>query len=141
MQLKSLVLLASVLHACAPRGDGPADSASTEPDVITAEDSITPVPAGPAFRLAGNEPFWNVQIDSVGIVLRTIEDTVGNRFPPTQPILVGDTLRWNTVNEVSKLEAIVIGEPCSDTMSDKTWTHKAIVTIDRRRLRGCAERR
>lgn len=141
MQLRSLFLLFAVLHACMPRGDGPADSASTEPDVVTAEDSMAAVPAGPAFRLIGNEPFWNVQIDSAGIVLRTIEDTVGNRFPSTQPILVGDTLRWNTVNEVSELEAIVVEQPCSDTMSDKTWTHKAIVTIDRRRLQGCAERR
>jgi uncharacterized membrane protein len=91
--------------------------------------------------LIGNEPFWNLEIDSTGMVFRTPEDTVGNHFPPSQPILVGDTLRWNSANQVSEVEAIVVPQSCSDTMSDKTWTHKAIVTIDRRRLEGCAERR
>jgi uncharacterized membrane protein len=133
-----ILLVGSVL-ACGPRGDGTADS--TDPDLVTAEDTLAAVPAGPAFRLIGNEPFWNLEIDSTGMVFRTPEDTVGNHFPPSQPILVGDTLRWNSANQVSEVEAIVVPQSCSDTMSDKTWTHKAIVTIDRRRLEGCAERR
>jgi uncharacterized membrane protein len=137
----SFILFAAFVTACAPRSDQPDDSAATEPDVVTAEDSAAAVPPGPAFRLLGNEPFWNLQIDSTGIVFRTIEDTAGNRFPATQPVMVGDTLRWNSVNEVSEVEAIVVPQECSDTMSDRKWPYRAIVIIDRRRLRGCAERR
>jgi uncharacterized membrane protein len=125
--------------ACGQRADQRADS--TEPDIVTAEDSMAAVPAGPAFRLIGNEPFWSLEIDSTGMVFRTPEDSSGNRFPPSQPVMVGDTLRWNSVNQVSEVEAMVVPQPCSDTMSDRKWTHKAIVTIDRRRLEGCAERR
>jgi len=133
------ILLLGYTLACGPRTEQGVDS--TEPDLVTAEDTMAAVPAGPAFRLLGNEPFWSLEIDSTGMVFRTPEDSAGNRFPPSQPVLVGDTLRWNSANQVSEVEAIVVPQPCSDTMSDKTWTHKAIVTIDRRRLEGCAERR
>lgn len=132
-------LLLTISSACTPRDDQASDS--IDPDAVTADDTLAAVPAGPAFRLIGNEPFWNLEINSGGMVFRTPEDTVGNRFPPSQPVMAGDTVRWNSANQVSVVEAIVVPQACSDTMSDKTWTHKAIVTIDRRKLEGCAERR
>lgn len=133
------ILLVVVTLACGTRAEQRVDS--TEADIVTAEDSLSPVPAGPAFRLIGNEPFWSLEIDSTGMVFRTPDDSAGNRFPPSLPVLVGDTLRWNSANQVSVIEALVVPQSCSDTMSDKAWTHKAIVTIDRRMLEGCAERR
>lgn len=140
-RLVGLSAVLGVVVACGSPEQGMPGSAATEPDVVTDTDSLAEAPPTPAFRLAGNEPFWNVMIDSSGLVLRTPDDTVGNRFPATQPIAYGDTLRWNSVNQVSEIEALVIERPCQDTMADKTWTHTARVTIDRRRLEGCAERR
>lgn len=115
--------------ACGQRGEQVVDSlmASDETQV------------SPAFRLRGNEPFWALDIDSAGMVFRTPEDTAGNRFPASLPIAVGDTLRWNSANEVSRIEVVVTKQQCSDSMADKTWTHTAMVMIDQRHLEGCAE--
>lgn len=137
----SLVLVV----ACA-RGEGtPTDTTAiveTEPDIVTAEDSLAPEPALPAFQLIGTEPFWGLRIDSTGMTFTTPVDTAGERFSRSMPVMVGDTLRWNSLDNAGReIEALVITGTCSDGMSDKQWTHRARVTIGRDRYEGCAERR
>jgi uncharacterized membrane protein len=138
------------LAACAGAPDrrgsdtaGPATAApdSTEPDFITDADTLGPQPVEPAFRLLGNEPFWNLTIDSTGLRFRTPEDTAGLRFGFTRAVAVGDSLRWNSVGDAGRIEAIVAPATCSDGMSDRVWLYRARVTIGTRRYTGCAERR
>jgi uncharacterized membrane protein len=80
-------------------------------------------------------------VDSSVIRYITPEDTAGSRFPPVKPLQLGDTLRWTTSTPSTILEAWVVPQSCSDGMSDRTWTHKASVTVGSRKLEGCAERR
>ncbi|MGQ0646627.1 MAG: hypothetical protein ACT4P7_03590 [Gemmatimonadaceae bacterium] len=79
---------------------------STDPDIVT--DTLGPQPVSPAFRLIGNEPFWGLTIDSTGMRFRTPEDTAGLRFGASIPVMVGDSLRWNSLGEGGTIEAIVV---------------------------------
>ncbi|MBC7897791.1 MAG: hypothetical protein H7066_20395 [Cytophagaceae bacterium] len=131
------------LMACAGETERHADSAapdSTKPDVITEADTTGPEPVEPAFRLLGTEPFWNLQIDSVGLRFRTPEDTAGQVFGATRAVLVGDSLRWNSVGDAGMIEAVVAPEQCSDGMSDKTWPYRARVVLGKTTYTGCAEK-
>jgi uncharacterized membrane protein len=131
------------LLACAGETARTVDSAapdSTEPDVITEADTTGPEPVEPAFRLLGNEPFWNLQIDAAGLRFRTPEDTAGQVFGATRAILVGDSLRWNSVGDAGIIEAVVAPAQCSDGMSDKTWPFRARVVLGKTTYVGCAER-
>lgn len=134
-----------IAAACA-RGEGTlGDTASmteTEPDIVTAADSLAPEPVLPTFQLIGTEPFWGLRIDSAGMTFTTPVETAGERFSRSMPVMVGDTLRWNSLDSAGRaIEALVITGTCSDGMSDKQWSHRARVTIGRDRYEGCAERR
>ena len=99
-----------------------------------------PAPAAPArsFWVAGNEPFWAIQIDSVGIRYRTPDDTAGVRFPPMAPIVRGDTLQWVGRSERDTFDIVVWKGSCSDGMSDREWTWTARVTVGGTSHHGCA---
>lgn len=136
-----LLLLVACTRAEQPARDTSTANA-TEPEVITDADTLGPAPEAPAFQLIGTEPFWGLRIDSAGMTFTTPVDTAGERFPASTPILVGDTLRWNSLDSAGHMvEAIVITAPCSDGMSDKRWSHRARLTIGRDLYEGCAERR
>jgi uncharacterized membrane protein len=134
-----------LLAACARQGQPASDTAlvtEAEPEIITDADTLGPSPELPTFQLIGTEPFWGLRIDSVGMTFTTPVDTAGERFPSSTPVLVGDTLRWNSLDSAGRMvEAIVITAPCSDGMSDKVWSHRARVIIGREQYDGCAERR
>ena len=114
---------------------------STEPDVITEFDTLGPAPIEPSFRLAGNEPFWSLTIDSAGLRFRTPEDTSGQRFAATLAVLHGDSLRWNSSNDNGMIEVVVAPARCPDTMADKVWPYRATVLVGKARYTGCGERR
>jgi uncharacterized membrane protein len=139
------LLLIAAIAACGGEPRQPAADSSTpdntEPDIITDADTLGPQPVEPAFRLLGNEPFWNLTIDSTGIRFRTPEDTAGLRFGFTHAVMVGDSLRWNSVGDAGMIEAVVAAAECSDGMSDKVWPYRSRVTIGAQRYTGCAERR
>jgi uncharacterized membrane protein len=162
MRTALAVTVACLSLGCTPRDDQPADSGVAAPDIAIgdtaataprpkakADTAVPAVPkaptyeivAGPSFRLVGNEPFWSLQIDSSMIRYRTPDDTSGTTFPPVKPLQLGDTLRWTASNPSTIIEAFVVPQACSDGMSDRSWTHKASVTIGSRKLEGCAERR
>lgn len=148
-RLHCVVGLALCLGGCAKETRTATDSTaavtaapdSTEPDVITGADTTGPELVEPSFRLVGNEPFWNLQIDSTGLRLRTPEDTAGKVFGFTHAVRVGDSLRWNSVGDAGVIEAVVAPEKCSDGMSDKTWPFRARVVIGKTTYTGCAEKR
>ena len=147
----ALALAACLAVACrGPARDASSDTARaaadtsavepTEPDIITEADTTGPGPEVPRYVLFGNEPFWSLTIDSAGLRFRTPEDTTGVRFGTTTPVLVGDSLRWNSVGDEGMVEAIVAPARCSDGMSDSTWSYRARLTIGKREYTGCARR-
>ncbi|MBK8248537.1 MAG: hypothetical protein IPK85_14180 [Gemmatimonadetes bacterium] len=136
-----LLLLVGCARAEQPANDT-ATVAATEPEILTDADTLGRQPEPPVFQLIGTEPFWGLRIDSNGMIFTTPVDTAGEQFPPSTPVLVGDTLRWNSLDSAGHMvEAIVITAPCSDGMSDKRWSHRARLTIGGDLYEGCAERR
>jgi uncharacterized membrane protein len=131
----------ALLVACGGETPATGDTlGQTEPDQVTAADSQGPAPMPSRFRAFGNEPFWALDVDSSELRFRTPEDTAGQRFEPVQPILAGDSLRWTTVGDSGTLELVVRAAPCSDGMSDSTWTHTSRLMIGTRSFTGCARR-
>jgi uncharacterized membrane protein len=93
------------------------------------------------FRAVGTEPFWALEIDSTGFRFRTPDDTSGTLWPPSTPLVSGDTLRWVQKTERGEIEARIWPAQCSDGMSDRTWEYSAAVRIDTTKYNGCAESR
>lgn len=127
------------------RGQGsPADSASAEsvsaaqrpPSAAAAHASV---PGTVAFKALGTEPFWALELTSHGMRFSTPEDTAGIRFPSIEPTTAGDTLRWTGETERTRIDVRIWPEQCSDGMSDRTWTHAAVVQVDTTTYRGCAD--
>lgn len=96
--------------------------------------------AAGAFRALGTEPFWNLEIRSEGLRFITPDDTVGMRFPPITPTMVGDTTRWVGETERAPIDVRIWPARCSDGMSDRVWALTAVMTINQTVYRGCAER-
>jgi uncharacterized membrane protein len=86
----------------------------------------------------GTEPFWALEINQTGLRFMTPEDTAGARYPWSNPTSLGDTLRWHSVTQGHALDARVWLAACSDGMSDRIWTHRAVVRVDTVTYRGCA---
>lgn len=116
MKVLVLVLSGAVLLGCSREGD--------------------PIPA---YRAAGTEPFWGLSIDDEGMRFTTPEHPEGRLFPPTAPVVDGNSLRWSVVSGTASIDARIQPGQCSDMMSDKLWTHNAVVQIDQTNYRGCAE--
>ncbi len=131
--------------ACTAAREAPLDSTAiteTEPDTVSASDTLRPEPREPAFQLIGTEPFWGLRIDSTGLVFTTPMDMAGEHFGASRAVMVGDTLRWNSIDSAGRiLDAFIVPGTCSDGMSDKVWTHRAWLAIGKSRYEGCAERR
>jgi uncharacterized membrane protein len=90
------------------------------------------------FRVVGTEPFWALEINATGLRFVTPEDTAGARYPMSSPVSSGDTLRWHATMGGRTLDARVWPAACSDGMSDRIWTHRALVRVDSVTYRGCA---
>lgn len=93
----------------------------------------------PVFRVIGTEPFWGLDINDQGLRFTTPENMEGLVFPPFDPAVDGDSLRWSGETERRSIDVHIQPGECSDMMSDKLWTHTAVVQIDGTSYRGCAE--
>lgn len=149
-----LALALSSLAACqreqgsAVPNAGALDSASAFGDA--AKDSAlaaTGTPPAPsaigAFHAVGTEPFWGLIISESGLTFSTPESQDGTRFPAALPSLEGKSYRWSSSTpapDAHRIEVTIVERPCSDGMSDKTWTHAASVRFDGRQFEGCADR-
>lgn len=133
------VLLLAWLGACA--GDGGKHAARSD-----SAGTAAPSPAAAAipdsgigtFRVAGTEPFWALEITRRELRFITPEDTSGLRFPRDPSVTSGDTLRWSAMAYGTTIEARIWPSQCSDGMSDRVWTHRAVVRVDSTTYRGCA---
>lgn len=126
------VLLVGSLGACtASGGERGADSAPADAVVRAGT-------AGRSFHVVGNEPFWSLEITAGGLRFRTPEDTSGARFPAATRSAAGDTLTWNAAAGGRTIDARLWPATCSDGMSDREWTHTAVVRVDTTTYRGCA---
>lgn len=118
-------------------------SATAAKDAALASTDSAPAPRTVGeFRAVGNEPFWAVQVNASGITLKTPEQQGGIVFPVPLPRIEGKKFHWASSTPAPNAHTIditIVEGECSDTMSDKKWTHTASVVIDGRLLTGCAE--
>lgn len=97
------------------------------------------------FIALGTEPFWNVTINSGGIVYSTPE--VNNRrYPYTAPITAmgrpADLVRVYRLNgQPSGVLVIKKVNSCSDGMSDNVYPYDATLILGDRVMEGCARKR
>lgn len=122
-------LLAAALMACTERGAPPPRDTS----LVSARQ-----PEPLVFHVVGTEPFWALEINAAGLRFITPEDTVGARYPVSTPVSSADTLSWHSTAGGRALDARVWPAACSDGMSDRVWTHRAVVRVDTVTYRGCA---
>jgi uncharacterized membrane protein len=132
------VLLLAWLGACA--GGGGKREARSDSTGAAAPSPAAAIPdSGVAtFRMAGTEPFWALEIARRELRFITPEDTSGLRFPRGPSVTSGDTLRWSAMAYGTTIEARIWPSQCSDGMSDRVWTHRAVVRVDSTTYRGCA---
>ena len=128
-------VLAAALMACSERGAAPVRDTSLVRDTALVS-AREPEPL--IFHVVGTEPFWALEIDAAGLRFITPDDTAGARYPVTSPVSSADTLRWHATADGRTLDARVWPAACSDGMSDRIWTHRAVVRVDTVTYRGCA---
>jgi uncharacterized membrane protein len=93
------------------------------------------------FAASGNEPFWAIEIREDGIVYRSPELPKGRIYPYAFTRTASDGVVYATKTEgpiVSTLEIALEPERCVDSMSGELRNLKAMVTLDGRKLSGCA---
>jgi uncharacterized membrane protein len=128
--------VAAVLAAAALFG-----TACGKPDAPPVRDTTlisTRQPEPLVFHVVGTEPFWALEIGATGLRFITPEDTAGAHYPVSTPVSSADTLRWHATTGGHTLDARVWPAACSDGMSDRIWTHRAVVRVDTVTYRGCA---
>lgn len=140
-----VAMLVCSLGACtgggAPRGTDSTAARAPAAAADTAVRADTPAGSGTAvrtFHAVGNEPFWSLEITASVLRFRTPEDTAGVLFPQEGRSVAGDTLIWSGSAGNRTIEARVWPAKCSDGMSDRVWTYRAIVRVDTVSYRGCA---
>lgn len=125
---------------------------NNESKQISSTEEVTPSSDGEShsdvlktndFWALGNEPFWNLTIDSKNIALKTMEDTLN--APSVMPNLDENTKRQQYLVETESLNMTISIEPdlCSDTMSDRSYPYSVTVVYtsssseSSRTLKGC----
>ena len=90
---------------------------------------------------SGNEPFWSIEIGPQTIVYRSPELTAGRSYPYAFTRTETGALFYATKVDkpaLSTLEAAIEPARCVDSMSGEVRAFRAHVTLDGRRLEGCA---
>jgi uncharacterized membrane protein len=132
---------ALLLAACDQSHDGQDGPAAGPPaDAPAPPPTTTPPPAAayPAdLDLAGTEPFWAVKIRGAMIAF-TEPDAPQQDFANAAKAEAGGAATWTANNAKGSIVVKVTAGPCSDGMSDRTWTYTAEVTLGARVLKGCA---
>ncbi len=143
----SIALVAALAACRAPRA-----VPDETPEVDTLAEEVdghreAPLPLGAAeragdampvrLRAMGNEPFWNVDVDSLGLVyirlgspdtLRLVADRVTT---PAKATYTGTSGEASVVLDVRRAA-------CADTMADTTYAFTATLHVGSETLRGCA---
>jgi uncharacterized membrane protein len=100
----------------------------------------------PALRVFGNEPFWNVVIQTGDEIVYTRLGEGPVAFAYEAPrIASGDLEIWvygpiDTADGGSEIEIRISHLECPDTMADTVHPMRATVTVDGEELTGCARR-
>ncbi|GMR17080.1 MAG: hypothetical protein BMS9Abin32_136 [Gammaproteobacteria bacterium] len=96
--------------------------------------------SGVDFRAIGNEPGWHLEIregDSIRFVYDYGQKEVLTSAPQREVDNDRRRATYTVETEADKLQVTIVGERCSDTMSDETFESRVTVTLNDRIYRGC----
>src|SRR6476469_11061759 len=91
-----------------------------------------PGPPAPPYHALGTEPFWNLLIDERDVTF-TQPDAQPIRQPRPQAIIgiAGE------IYQTPRINVNIVHAPCSDGMSDKSYSDRVQLNVDGRRFEGC----
>ena len=93
---------------------------------------------GVEFFGVGNEPFWNIEIDEQKVIaFHLAEWPQPLRFSPVRPVVVGDSILYQTANDTATLRVVIYQRFCSDGMSDYTYDQQVRVVYNATVYNGC----
>ncbi|MBE9012340.1 hypothetical protein IQ250_19260 [Pseudanabaenaceae cyanobacterium LEGE 13415] len=94
-----------------------------------------------SFTVVGNEPFWNIEINSSGITYSTPEPKKV-LFPYVAPLSAegrpADLLRVYRLRGMTSGTLVIRRGACSDTMSDRKYNYSATLVLGDTVKEGCA---
>ena len=149
--LPGLVMALAALVGCtqpaAPPSTAPAASTSVPPPPAI---SVPPPPTVPSPRTAtpvaangdrvvahGNEPFWAIEVDGDRLLWKTPELPEGRVLVAERRVhATGAGYAGNDGGKPFSL--VILAEPCSDGMSDRTYDYTATWTYAGQAMHGCA---
>lgn len=91
-----------------------------------------------SYNCSGNEPFWNVRIDSSGILFNHM-DLGKTAYPYQSPIRKGAILTFESSVGDSKIVVTLEEKTCFDSMSGFEAAYTATVLRDGETYTGCAD--
>ncbi len=116
--------------------------------VVHATNSIsskTELPTNNSWLALGMEPYWNVVLkEGQQIIFTSLGDIDSMVFPSINPITKADgTVVFKSKTEEGKFELTLKKEPCSDGMSDESFTYSSQLKIENlkesKQLSGCGK--
>lgn len=97
-------------------------------------------PTEKSYKLNGNEPFWNIEINNGGITF-TQMGSEAIYFPATTAKAGGNNQIYDTSTTIDgksmEMRIIMESKPCSDTMSDNEYAYKVTVSLNGKTYKGC----
>ncbi len=96
------------------------------------------------WRITGTEPFWNIYIhDDTFVYFRLNEKIDTVIFKLDNYIFEGDSITYwlsDPDKQTAKIYIFQSEQPCTDGMSDKSYSFHAKVLYKNEQLNGCAEK-
>jgi uncharacterized membrane protein len=94
---------------------------------------------GVDFWATGNEPPWRLEISSAKLLLKTGYTNERHEFATPEPATdsATRTTRYKARNATERLNIIVSGQSCSDSMSGEEFSSTITLELNGRKLMGC----
>lgn len=123
MKIAYLIVAAGLLASC------------TQRDAETAQ-NFDAVGETETFRFAGNEPFWGGEVTGTSLRYSTPENVDGVTVAVERFAGLGG-LGLSGKLDGENFDMAITEEPCSDTMSDRTYPFSVTLRIGREGRSGC----
>lgn len=92
---------------------------------------------GATFRALGNEPAWSLEVHAQRLVLVTSLGAEHAELVSRGPVVDGAQTTYRAAQDGRELTAVIVRQPCADTMSGEAFEASATVTFGEEVFRGC----
>lgn len=121
------LLLFALLPAACTSGNDSIDSKGETFSAVAPDEVVT---------LIGNEPFWNLKVETDKAVWTTPDNSGGTPFAFTR-FAGNNGMGFTGTIDGTAITATMTPGQCSDGMSDRTYPYVATIALGEATLRGC----